>query len=177
MMMASAAISIMHMMAAGDAVHSRTSYSNATPSGSFSSNHFYAASTFANTLTWSASPTCLLVLIQTKTVTDPSLAFAYSGGSFRNRLGKLGVERGSGRRGARIMLRVVQAMLCALVILPVFSPAFGLTLQELVAKLESAGYSQIREIRSGKITTYKAVKSGKEVSLVVDSFGKFKELP
>jgi hypothetical protein len=26
-------------------------------------------------------------------------------------------------------------------------------------------------------TTYKAVKSGKEVSLVVDSFGKFKELP
>jgi hypothetical protein len=76
-----------------------------------------------------------------------------------------------------IMLRVVQAMLCALVIIPVFSPAFGLTLQELVAKLESAGYSQIREIRSGKITTYKAVKSGKEVSLVVDSFGKFKELP
>ena len=52
------------------------------------------------------------------------------------------------------MLRVVQAMLCALVIIPVFSPAFGLTLQELVAKLESAGYSQIREIRSGKITTY-----------------------
>ena len=75
------------------------------------------------------------------------------------------------------MLRVVQAMLCALVIIPVFSPAFGLTLQELVAKLEAAGYSQIREIRSGKITTYKAVKSGKEVSLVVDSFGKFKELP
>jgi hypothetical protein len=70
------------------------------------------------------------------------------------------------------MLRAVQAMLCALVIIPVFSPAFGLTLQELVAKLESAGYSQI-----GKITTYKAVKSGKEVSLVVDSFGKFKELP
>jgi hypothetical protein len=75
------------------------------------------------------------------------------------------------------MLRVVQGMLCALVIIPVFSPAFGLTLQELVAKLESAGYSQIREIRSGKITTYKAVKSGKEVSLVVDSFGNFKELP
>src|SRR5262249_48366659 len=48
--------------AAPDAVHSRTSYSKATPSGSFSSNHFSAASTLANTLMWSASPTCLLVL-------------------------------------------------------------------------------------------------------------------
>jgi hypothetical protein len=75
------------------------------------------------------------------------------------------------------MLRVVPAILCALAIIRVFSPAFGRTLKEIVAKLESAGYSQIREIRSGKITTYKAVKSGKEVSLVVDNFGKFKELP
>jgi hypothetical protein len=29
------------------------------------------------------------------------------------------------------MLRVVQAMLCALVIIPVFSPAFGLTYRSL----------------------------------------------
>ena len=43
-------------------IHSRTSYSNATPSGSFSSNHVSAASAFANTLRWSTSPTCLLVL-------------------------------------------------------------------------------------------------------------------
>jgi hypothetical protein len=43
-------------------IHSRTSYSNATPSGSFSSNHVSAASTFANTLRCSGSPTCLLVL-------------------------------------------------------------------------------------------------------------------
>jgi hypothetical protein len=42
--------------------HSRTSYSNATPSGSFSSNHFSAASWFANTLMCSLSPTCLAVL-------------------------------------------------------------------------------------------------------------------
>ena len=33
-------------------VHSRTSYSNATPSGSFSSNHVSAAAAFANTLTY-----------------------------------------------------------------------------------------------------------------------------
>jgi hypothetical protein len=49
--------------------------------------------------------------------------------------------------------------------------------QEVLAKLEAAGYSQIREMKSGKIITYKAVRAGKEVSLVVDSFGKFKELP
>jgi hypothetical protein len=30
---------------------------------------------------------------------------------------------------------------------------------------------------AGKIMTYKAVRAGKEVSLVVDSFGKIKELP
>src|SRR5260370_27796637 len=52
-MIAGAAMNIIHMIdrAAADAVHSRTSYSKATPSGSFSSNHFSAASTFANTLT------------------------------------------------------------------------------------------------------------------------------
>jgi len=75
------------------------------------------------------------------------------------------------------VLRLVQAMVCVFEIITVFSPAYGLTTEELVAKLKSAGYSQIREIRSGKITTYRAVKSGKEVSLVVDSFGKFTELP
>ena len=43
-------------------------------------------------------------------------------------------------------------------------------------KLERAGYSQVREIKSGKITTFKAVKDGKQVSLVVDSSGHIKEL-
>jgi hypothetical protein len=47
-----------HHDAAADPVHSITSYSNATPSGSFSSSHVSAASTFANTLMWSTSPTC-----------------------------------------------------------------------------------------------------------------------
>ena len=38
-------------VAPADAVHSRTSYSNATPSGSCSSNHLSAASTLAKTFT------------------------------------------------------------------------------------------------------------------------------
>ena len=76
-----------------------------------------------------------------------------------------------------MLTRGAQAALCALLIVPIISRAYGLTTQEVVAKLESAGYSQIREMKSGKIITYKAVRAGKEVSLVVDSFGKVKELP
>jgi len=43
------------------------------------------------------------------------------------------------------------------------------------AKLKSAGYSQIREVPSGKIKTLKAVKDGQERSIIVDSSGHFKE--
>ncbi len=75
------------------------------------------------------------------------------------------------------MLRRVQAMMCVGAIVALVSPAFGLTTDELIARLKAAGYSQIREVRSGKITTYRAVRSGKDVSLLVDSFGKFMELP
>jgi hypothetical protein len=57
-----------------------------------------------------------------------------------------------------------------------FSPAYALTQQELVAKLEAAGYSQIRDIKStAEGTAVKATKNGKEVSLVVDSSGQVKE--
>jgi hypothetical protein len=52
-----------------------------------------------------------------------------------------------------------------------------LTLEELTVKLERAGYSQIQEIRSGKITTFKAMRNGKIVSIIVDSNGHFKEFP
>jgi len=56
------------------------------------------------------------------------------------------------------------------------SPASALTDQELVAKLESAGYSQIRDIKStAEGISVKAMKDGKEVSLVVDSSGQVKE--
>jgi hypothetical protein len=72
---------------------------------------------------------------------------------------------------------LVRLAICASMIVTLVLPAYGLTSQEVVAKLEAAGYSQIREMKSGKIMTYKAVRAGKEVSLIVDSFGKFKELP
>ena len=57
-----------------------------------------------------------------------------------------------------------------------FSPAHALTQEELVTKLQSAGYSQIRDIKStAEGTSVKATKDGKDVSIVVDSSGKVKE--
>jgi Peptidase propeptide and YPEB domain len=71
---------------------------------------------------------------------------------------------------------VSQAVLCCLVMVGVFSPAHALTQQELIAKLESAGYSQVRDIKStAEGTAVKAMKNGKEMSLVVDSSGQIQE--
>ena len=58
------------------------------------------------------------------------------------------------------------------------SPAHALTQEELVAKIQAAGYSQVRDIKStAEGTTAKAMKNGKEVRLVVDSGGRIKEQP
>jgi hypothetical protein len=57
------------------------------------------------------------------------------------------------------------------------SAARALTQEEIKAKIEAAGYSQVREMPSGKIKTFKAVKDGKERSIIVDSNGHIKELP
>ena len=71
---------------------------------------------------------------------------------------------------------VFQAVLCSLVMVGIFSPAHALTQRDLIAKLESAGYSQVREIKStAEGTAVKAMKNGKEVSLVVDSGGQIQE--
>jgi hypothetical protein len=71
---------------------------------------------------------------------------------------------------------VSRAVLFSLAMVGVFSPANALTQQELIAKLESAGYSQIREIKStAEGTAVKAMKDGKEVSIVVDSSGQIQE--
>jgi hypothetical protein len=71
---------------------------------------------------------------------------------------------------------VSQAVVYCLLMVGVFSPAHALTQQELVAKLESAGYSQVRDIKStAEGTAVKAMKDGKEVSLVVDSSGQIQE--
>jgi hypothetical protein len=57
------------------------------------------------------------------------------------------------------------------------STARALTLEEIKAKIEAAGYSHVREMPSSKIRTFKAVKDGKERSIIVDSNGHIKEMP
>ncbi|KGT73765.1 hypothetical protein MA20_41915 [Bradyrhizobium japonicum] len=51
-----------------------------------------------------------------------------------------------------------------------------LTQGEIEAKLRAAGCSQIQEVPSGKIETYRAIKESTERSLIVDSTGHIKEL-
>ena len=69
-----------------------------------------------------------------------------------------------------------QSVLFSVATLGIFSPAYALTEQELTAKLEAAGYSHIRDVKStAEGTVVKATKNGKEVSLVVDSSGQYKE--
>src|SRR2546430_6960958 len=71
---------------------------------------------------------------------------------------------------------VSQTVLLSLMMVGIFSPAHALTQEELVAKLEAAGYSQVRDIKStAEGTAVKAKKDGKDVSLVVDSSGQVKE--
>jgi hypothetical protein len=67
---------------------------------------------------------------------------------------------------------------CAILLIALagLSPVRALTNEELVAKLQAAGYSQISDIKStAEGTTVKAMKNGKEVQLVVDSSGQIKE--
>ena len=48
--------------------------------------------------------------------------------------------------------------------------------QELIWKLEKAGYTQVRDLKStAEGIVAKAMKDGKEVSLVVDGSGTFRE--
>ena len=71
---------------------------------------------------------------------------------------------------------VSRALFVSLAIVGVFSPANALTQQELIAKVEAAGYSQVRDIKStAEGTVVKALKDGKEVFLVLDSSGQIKE--
>ncbi|MDA9426763.1 MULTISPECIES: PepSY domain-containing protein [Bradyrhizobium] len=56
------------------------------------------------------------------------------------------------------------------------STAHALTQEELVARLQAAGYTQVSDIKStAEGMTAKAVKNGKEVRLVIDSSGQVKE--
>jgi len=72
--------------------------------------------------------------------------------------------------------RSISRTIFCLALLGVLTPAHALTQQELVAKLEAAGYTQVSDIKStAEGTTVKAVKNGKEVRLIVDSSGQIKE--
>lgn len=66
-------------------------------------------------------------------------------------------------------------ILAAIVAASVVTSAYALTSDEIKAKLAAAGYSQIRELPSGKIKTFLAVKDGRERSIVVDSNGHINE--
>ncbi|MBR0945475.1 MULTISPECIES: hypothetical protein [Bradyrhizobium] len=56
------------------------------------------------------------------------------------------------------------------------SPAHALTQEELVAKIQAAGYSQVKDVKStAEGTTAKAVKDGKPVTLIIDNSGQIKE--
>ena len=71
---------------------------------------------------------------------------------------------------------IARAILCFLCLAGVFSLAHAVTQEELVRKLEAAGYSQVREIKpTPKGIAVKATKEGRDVPLVVDSSGQFKE--
>ncbi|MET4492134.1 PepSY domain-containing protein [Bradyrhizobium sp. LA7.1] len=72
---------------------------------------------------------------------------------------------------------VSHAFLWSLILAGIVSqPARALTQEELVSKLQSAGYSQVRDIKStAEGIAVKATKDGKDVSLVVDSSGQVKE--
>lgn len=54
--------------------------------------------------------------------------------------------------------------------------ARALTQDELITRIQAAGYSQVGEIKStAEGTTARAMKNGKEVRLVIDSSGQIKE--
>jgi outer membrane lipoprotein SlyB len=74
------------------------------------------------------------------------------------------------------MRALALASLCSLAMSGVCPSAHALTQDEIVAKIQSAGYSQVRRVPSGKIESFRAVKNGKEVSVIVDSTGHVKEV-
>ncbi|WP_050422198.1 PepSY domain-containing protein [Bradyrhizobium tropiciagri] len=55
-------------------------------------------------------------------------------------------------------------------------PARALTQDELVAKLQAAGYASVSDVKStAEGITAKAMKNGKPVRLVIDSSGQVRE--
>ncbi|MET4762440.1 hypothetical protein ABH991_006458 [Bradyrhizobium ottawaense] len=83
-----------------------------------------------------------------------------------------------GRRRQENVMRtkVIFHTILFLAIASGLSSARALTREEVVAKIQAAGYTQVSDIKStAEGTTAKAVKNGKDVRLVVDSAGQIKE--
>ena len=80
------------------------------------------------------------------------------------------------KRSAGNVMRLRWLLLSVVVVVASATTAYALTSDEIKAKLEAAGYSQVREMPAGKIKTFKAVKDGRERSIIVDSNGHFSEL-
>jgi hypothetical protein len=75
-------------------------------------------------------------------------------------------------------MRNVWLATVSLALISVNAPVYALTQQELIAKLEAAGYKNVSDVKStAEGTSAKATKDGKEVHLVVDSGGQIKEQP
>ena len=73
-------------------------------------------------------------------------------------------------------MRTISPVIFCLTMTAWLVPAHALTQQELVDKLQAAGYSQIGEGKStAEGIAVKAMKDGKEVHLVVDSSGQIKQ--
>lgn len=72
-----------------------------------------------------------------------------------------------------------RTIFCTVLLLAIaggLSGARALTQEELVARIQAAGYAQVSDIKStAEGITAKAVKNGKAVTLVVDSSGQVKE--
>lgn len=67
-------------------------------------------------------------------------------------------------------------LILTLAIVGTAMPAHALTQDELVTKLQAAGYTEISDVKStAEGMTAKAMKNGKPVRLVIDSSGQVKE--
>jgi len=69
----------------------------------------------------------------------------------------------------------LRSFLLSMAMVLVATTAHAMTEAEVRARIEAAGYSQIRVMSAGKIRTFKAVRDGRERSIIVDSFGRIRE--
>jgi len=73
-------------------------------------------------------------------------------------------------------IRNISRAITCVALLVAAAPSHAITQQELIAKLEAAGYTMVSDIKStAEGMVARAIKNGKEVRVVVDSSGQIKE--